>query len=105
MGVRAPIVAEPVCSYGGPSVPPSPLQAGIDIQSIRLRRSARGAHLKGEDSSAIGEGGCGLTDGSAVFVEEGAPLGKGDVLVKAYVCEPTYGRGGGGAPASAPAGT
>ena len=61
----------------------------VDVKAIRMRRAARGAHLKSEEDTLIGVGGAELTDGSAVYVEEGKPLNKSDVLVKAYLCEPT----------------
>ena len=34
----------------------------------------RGAHLRAEDESLLGEGGAGVVDGSVLYVEEGAPL-------------------------------
>ena len=46
---------------------------GVPAQTLRLRRSAKGAHLKGEAACPVGSGpgGAGFTDGAAVFVEQG----------------------------------
>ena len=67
-------------SVTSPPLPPS---------RLRLRRSTRGAHLKAEATTVVGDGGAGLTDGSAVYVEEGMPLGKDDVLIRGFLCERT----------------
>ena len=52
---------------------------------LRLRKGERGAHLKDEDTALLGEGGAGLTDGGAVYVEEGAPLRAGEVWTPAPI--------------------
>ncbi|KAL1508446.1 hypothetical protein AB1Y20_004549 [Prymnesium parvum] len=59
---------------------------GVSGGSIRLRRGPRGAHLRAEDESVLQE--LGLTDGAAVYVEEGPSLRRDEFLVHAYWCEP-----------------
>ena len=60
---------------------------GVDAEGVRLRRGVRGAHLRAEATTVVGERGAGLIDGCAVYVEEGAPLGASELLVRAYWAE------------------
>jgi len=53
---------------------------------LRLRRSARGAHITC-GSAVLGAGGVGLCDGSAVYVELGEPLREGEMLVRVVWAE------------------
>ena len=59
---------------------------GVDAEGVRLRRGVRGAHLRAEATTVVGERGAGLIDGCAVYVERGAPLGA-ELLVRAYWAE------------------
>jgi hypothetical protein len=63
----------------------NPLRA----ETLRLRRSARGAHVYVEqEDELIGEGGLGFEDGDTVFVERGPALHTGEVLVRCAWCIP-----------------
>ncbi|KAL1527894.1 hypothetical protein AB1Y20_009270 [Prymnesium parvum] len=56
--------------------------------ALRLRKGERGAHLKDEDSTLLGDGGAGLCDGGVVYVEEGTPLRAGEVVLRYYKTAP-----------------
>ena len=58
--------------------------------ALRLRRAARGAHVTAQmESWCVGEGGLELDSGDVLYVEEGAPLSDGEMLIRHNLPRPS----------------